>query len=68
MLFNFLNFWSIVFKEKLSKMKSIVIGLFLSAAIFAVVYGADEKKPEEGEGIKIYKRLIPADVLRGKSK
>lgn len=49
-------------------MKSIVIGLFLSAAIFAVVYGADEKKPEEGEGIKIYKRLIPADVLRGKSK
>lgn len=26
----------------------------------------DDKKTPDGNGIKIYKRLIPADVLRGK--
>jgi len=41
-------------------MKSILFGLMLSAAVL-FAQAADE--PKEGE-IKIYKRLIPADVLR----
>lgn len=36
----------------------------LSAALLCSQAAEDEKKPSEGE-IKIYKRLIPADVLRG---
>jgi hypothetical protein len=42
-------------------MKFIVCGLVLSAV--ALMCFAQEDKKEE---IKIYKRLIPADVLRGK--
>lgn len=44
-------------------MKSILFGLMLSAALL-YSQAEDEVKPKEGE-IKIYKRLIPADVLRG---
>lgn len=38
------------------------IGLTL-IALFAVSLGAEDKKPEEEE-VKVFKRLIPADVLR----
>lgn len=40
-------------------MKFLICGLFLSVAFLAQ---AQEGKEE----IKIYKRLIPADILRGK--
>lgn len=46
-------------------MKSILFGLMLSAVLL-YSHAEEEAKPKEGE-IKIYKRLIPADVLRGKS-
>ena len=46
-------------------MKSILFGLILSAALL-YCQAEEEVKPKEGD-IKIYKRLIPADVLRGKS-
>lgn len=36
----------------------------LAVVILAVVYAADEKK--DADGPKTFKRLIPADVLRGK--
>lgn len=36
----------------------------LSAALLYSQAAEEEAKPKEGE-IKIYKRLIPADVLRG---
>lgn len=36
----------------------------IAFVVLAVVYAADEKK--EGDGPKTFKRLIPADVLRGK--
>lgn len=39
-------------------MKFAIFGLILSAALF---YAVAQEKDE----IKIYKRLIPADVLRG---
>lgn len=29
------------------------------------IYAAEEPKPADEETIKVYKRLIPADVLRG---
>lgn len=45
-------------------MKSILFGLMLSAALL-YSHAEEEVKPKEGD-IKIYKRLIPADVLRGK--
>lgn len=32
----------------------------------AVAMAADNKAPPTEDGIKIYKRLIPADVLRGR--
>lgn len=39
--------------------------VFAVVALFAAVaFAADEPKAEE-ETIKVYKRLIPADVLRG---
>lgn len=44
-------------------MKSILFGLMLSAVLL-ISQAQDEAKPKEGD-IKIYKRLIPADVLRG---
>lgn len=41
--------------------------VFLVLAIcLAVAFAADDKK--EGERPKTFKRLIPADVLRGKNK
>lgn len=40
-------------------MKFAIFGLILSAALFYAVAQGDNKE------IKIYKRLIPADVLRG---
>lgn len=43
-------------------MKFFVI---LSVVLLSGVFAADEPKKSE-DGIKIYKRLIPADVLRGK--
>lgn len=43
-------------------MKSFV-AIACVALFVAVVYTADEEKKDES-GIKIYKRLIPADVLR----
>lgn len=40
--------------------------VFAFVALFAAVaFAADEPKESE-ETIKVYKRLIPADVLRGK--
>lgn len=44
-------------------MKSALFGLILSAALL-YSQAQDDAHPKEGE-IKIYKRLIPADVLRG---
>lgn len=44
-------------------MKSALFGFILSAALF-YSHAQEDGKPKEGE-IKIYKRLIPADVLRG---
>jgi hypothetical protein len=44
-------------------MKSIVFGLMLSAVLL-ISQAQEEAKPKEGD-IKVYKRLIPADVLRG---
>lgn len=44
-------------------MKSFV-AVACVALFVAAVYSADEEK-KEGD-VKIYKRLIPADVLRGK--
>jgi hypothetical protein len=52
-----------VTKKKQLKMKSILFGFVLSAALLCA-FAEEEAKPKEGE-IKIYKRLIPADVLRG---
>jgi hypothetical protein len=46
-------------------MKSIVFGLMLSAVLL-ISQAQEEAKAKEGE-IKVYKRLIPADVLRGES-
>lgn len=41
--------------------------LILVVVLLANVYAADEEPKKKSEdGIKIYKRLIPADVLRGK--
>lgn len=47
-------------------MKSALFGLILSAALL-YSQAQDDAHPKEGE-IKIYKRLIPADVLRGESR
>lgn len=47
-------------------MKSILFGLLFAAAVLSS-HAEEEAKPKEGE-IKIYKRLIPADVLRGELK
>lgn len=47
-------------------MKSILCGL-LFAAVVLCAHAEEDAKPKEGE-IKIYKRLIPADVLRGELK
>lgn len=44
-------------------MKSILFGLLFAAALLNT-QAQDDAKPKEGD-IKIYKRLIPADVLRG---
>lgn len=44
-------------------MKSIVFGLMMSAVLL-ISQAQEEAKPKEGE-IKVFKRLIPADVLRG---
>ncbi len=41
---------------------------FVSVAVlFVQIHAAEEdnKQADEADGIKIYKRLIPADVLRG---
>lgn len=38
----------------------------LTFAVLAVVYAADEKK-DDAERPKTFKRLIPADVLRGEN-
>ena len=47
-------------------MKSMLFGLLFSAAILLACADEDAKKTEnKEEGIKVYKRLIPADVLRG---
>lgn len=35
-------------------------------AMFLAVYAAEQKSVGEEDGIKVYKRLIPADVLRGR--
>lgn len=35
------------------------------AVALVAVYAADEKKPADGERPKTFRRLIPADVLRG---
>jgi hypothetical protein len=43
-------------------MKSILFGLLFAAALLNT-QAQDDAKPKDGE-IKIYKRLIPADVLR----
>jgi hypothetical protein len=43
-------------------MKTIFFGLLMSAVLLVAQSQEEEKKGE----IKIYKRLIPADVLRGK--
>jgi hypothetical protein len=43
-------------------MKGMIFGLFV---LVAVTFAADDKKEGIEDGIKIYKRLIPADVLRG---
>ena len=42
-------------------MKFLVCGVLISAIALLCVHAEDEKKEE----IKVYKRLIPADVLRG---
>lgn len=39
--------------------------VFAVVALLAVVYAAEEAAKGEEETIKVYKRLIPADVLRG---
>lgn len=40
--------------------------VFAVVALFAAVaFAADEPSKAEEETIKVYKRLIPADVLRG---
>lgn len=44
-------------------MKSILFGLLFAAALLHT-QAQDDAKPKDGD-IKIYKRLIPADVLRG---
>lgn len=44
-------------------MKSILFGLLFAAALLNT-QAQDDAKPKDGD-IKIYKRLIPADVLRG---
>ena len=44
-------------------MKSILFGLLFSAALL-YASAQEEPKPKDSD-IKIYKRLIPADVLRG---
>lgn len=41
-----------------------MVGLMLSAALLYSQAAEEEAKPKEGD-IKIYKRLIPADILRG---
>lgn len=47
-------------------MKSMLFGLLFSAAILLACADEDAKKTEkQEEGIKVFKRLIPADVLRG---
>ena len=47
-------------------MKSMLFGLLFCAAILFVRADEDAKKTEsKEEGIKVFKRLIPADVLRG---
>lgn len=47
-------------------MKPFTFGVFVAALYVATVFAADEPaaKDKDEEGIKIYKRLIPADVLR----
>lgn len=45
-------------------MKSVLFGIIFSAAIL-YAQAQEDAKPKDGE-VKIYKRLIPADVLRGK--
>ena len=45
-------------------MKFFICGVLISAVALLCVYADDDKKDE----IKVYKRLIPADVLRGKFK
>jgi hypothetical protein len=47
-------------------MKSMIFGFVLCAVVLCS-QAQEDAKPKEGE-IKIYKRLIPADVLRGKIK
>lgn len=47
-------------------MKSILFGLLFAAAVL-YSHAEEDTKAKEGE-IKIYKRLIPADVLRGELK
>lgn len=49
-------------------MKPFAFGVVIVAAFcMAYVFGADEPaKDNDEDTVKIYKRLIPADVLRGK--
>jgi hypothetical protein len=50
--------------QKPYNMKGMIFGLFV---LIACTYAADDKKEVVDEdGTKIYKRLIPADVLRGR--
>lgn len=56
--------FDVIIKKKL-EMKSILFGLLLSAALL-YSQAQEDAKAKDGQ-IKIYKRLIPADVLRGES-
>ena len=45
-------------------MKSFAFGLVILATV-CFVHGAEESNESKDDGIKVFKRWIPADVLRG---
>lgn len=47
-------------------MNGFKVFAFVALCVAATVFAADEPAAETEETIKVYKRLIPADVLRGK--
>jgi hypothetical protein len=49
-------------QKKKNKMNRLIFGLFM---LIACTYAAESNQDADEEGTKIYKRLIPADVLRG---